>query len=98
MQGFREFLNEMSVIREPGGNLVIAFRQWLYVINHNSDATQVAEAIIKAHPKGQELSKQLHGGSADEVSEWVRDYIPDALVASWDDKRRTLWMHTGALT
>jgi len=96
MEGFRQFLNEMYVSREKGGTLVIAFRQWLWVVTRdNPDVLHIADAIAGVNPHGVDLLGHIRDVDAESISQWVNEYIPDALVATWDQRSRTLWMHGG---
>jgi len=89
----------MFVNREKGGDTVIAFRQWLWVVKYNSDkGEEIADKIAEAHPKGKELLTHLREKTISGVSEWVKDYIPDALVANWSSDKKILWLHSSSMT
>lgn len=90
-KGFSEFLNEMLVNHEPGGTMVIAFRQWLWVINHTSNQLEdIVNKLTESHPRGKELLNNLKNKDIFGITQWIKDYFPDALTGYWSEKNKDL--------
>lgn len=94
MDGFKLFLNEMLFHRvSPNPDMVIAFRQHLWLINYKDDqlAQSIYDTIIREHPLSQAI-EQKDVSSIYDLEQYLLDYVPDSLVGHWDTKTKVLWV------
>jgi len=99
-EGFNHFLTEMIVNKEQSGNIIIAFRQWLWIVNYNSDKYfEILNSILSVHPQRDKLRKLISRiDDIESLISWLNDYIPDVLCGCLINHGNTLQINQSSMT